>query len=139
MIAVADTGFVVALIHRGDQNHKAAAAVYQQVQTAYLPQTALTEVAYLLANRAGGNTVVEFLQRLSTSKLVTTALTSEDLLATAAILKQYASSRIDFVDATVMVVAERLGITTILTVDYRDFQLYRPRHCSFFTLLPSRT
>jgi predicted nucleic acid-binding protein len=54
MIAVADTGFVVALLHRRDKNHIAAAAVYQRVQTAYLPQSALAEVAYLLTNRAGG-------------------------------------------------------------------------------------
>lgn len=137
MIAVADTGFVVALLHRGDKNHKAAAAVYQRLQTAYLPQSALAEVAYLLTNRAGGDTVVEFLRRLPTSKLSPTALTNEDLSTTASILKQYASSRIDFVDATVMAVAERLNITTVLTVDYRDFRLYRPKHCAFFTLLPN--
>lgn len=136
MIAIADTGFVVALLHRGDKNHRAAAAVYQRLQRAYLPQTALTEVAYLLPSRVGGDAVAEFLRRLPTSKLFATALTDEDLSTTAAILKQYASSRIDFVDATVMAVAERFDVTTILTVDYRDFRLYRPKHCPYFTLLP---
>ena len=25
---------------------------------------------------------------------------------------------------------------TVLTIDYRDFRLYRPVHCAAFTLLP---
>jgi uncharacterized protein len=51
-------------------------------------------------------------------------------------LTKYADSRIDFVDASVMAVAERLSITTILTLDQRDFRLFRPPHCQSFELLP---
>jgi hypothetical protein len=35
-----------------------------------------------------------------------------------------------------MAVAERFGITTVLTLDQRDFRLYRPRHCQVFEILP---
>ena len=45
-------------------------------------------------------------------------------------------SRIDFVDACVMAVAERFGSTKILTLDQRDFRLFRPRHCNSFEILP---
>jgi len=51
-------------------------------------------------------------------------------------LEQYSDSRIDFVDAAVMALAERLSIETVFSVDRRDFGLYRPRHCAFFKLLP---
>jgi uncharacterized protein len=51
-------------------------------------------------------------------------------------LAKYADSRIDFVDASVMAVAERYGITKILTLDRRDFRLLRPQHCQAFELLP---
>ena len=64
------------------------------------------------------------------------ALTEEDLLRTAEILEVYQDSRIDFVDASVMAIAERLQIVKILTLDRRDFQLFRPRHCQFFEILP---
>jgi len=64
------------------------------------------------------------------------ALTEEDLLRTAEILEVYQDSRIDFVDASVMAIAERLEIVKILTLDRRDFQLFRPRHCQFFQILP---
>ena len=45
----------------------------------------------------------------------------------AEILDEYLDSRIDFVDASVMAVAERYGSTKILTLDQRDFRLYRPQ------------
>jgi predicted nucleic acid-binding protein len=41
------------------------------------------------------------------------------------------------VDATIMAMAERLKIKTILTIDRRDFSLFRPRHCDAFTLVPA--
>jgi predicted nucleic acid-binding protein len=36
-----------------------------------------------------------------------------------------------------MAMAERMKIKTILTIDRRDFSLYRPRHCEAFTLVPN--
>jgi len=64
------------------------------------------------------------------------ALMDGDMLRTAEILAQYQDSRIDFVDATVMAIAERENIKTVLTLDRRDFSLFRPKHCLSFTLLP---
>jgi uncharacterized protein len=42
------------------------------------------------------------------------------------------------VDATIMAMAERLGIQTILTLDHRHFSAYRPQNLDAFTLVPSR-
>jgi hypothetical protein len=44
--------------------------------------------------------------------------------------------KIDFVDALIVAMAERLNITRLLTFDRRDFQLLRPKHCVSFELLP---
>ena len=52
------------------------------------------------------------------------------------ILEKYADSRIDFVDASVAAVAERMRISHILTLDRRDFQILRPTHVDHFELLP---
>jgi len=40
------------------------------------------------------------------------------------------------VDASVVAVAERLGVTSIATLNARDFHVVRPRHAEAFTLLP---
>jgi predicted nucleic acid-binding protein len=62
--------------------------------------------------------------------------TEADYVRAADILEQYADSRIDFVDAIIMAIAERLSIQTVFTIDRRDFGIYRPRHCEFLELLP---
>jgi uncharacterized protein len=35
-----------------------------------------------------------------------------------------------------LALAERLNITRVLTLDRRDFQMIRPKHCSGFEILP---
>ncbi len=133
---IADTGFIVALLNQSDARHQDVAPIYKQQQTIWLTQTVLAEVAYLLGRDAGINTVVAFLNGLSKSRFRLMALTDSDLKRVAEILAQYADSRIDFVDASVMAVAERYGIIKILTLDQRDFRLFRPQHCQAFELLP---
>lgn len=136
MRAVADTGFVIALINRSDKYHQQVASAYKQPSEIILPQTTLAEIAYLLQSRAEQLAVVRFIEFLPSSKLKVLPLTDEDLQLAGRILRQYAGSRIDFVDATVMAVAERLQLETVCTVDRRDFQIYRPSFASYFTLLP---
>jgi predicted nucleic acid-binding protein len=40
------------------------------------------------------------------------------------------------VDALIVAMAERLNIIRLLTLDRRDFQIIRPKHCGSFELLP---
>lgn len=133
---VGDSGFVVALLNQRDSWHSEVAQVYAQQQQILLPQTVLTEVAYLIGRDAGVATVVAFLRGLPESRFHLVELTDSDVRRVAEILDVYADSRIDFVDATVMAVAERYGSTKILTLDRRDFRLFRPRHCDSFEILP---
>jgi uncharacterized protein len=133
---IADTGFIVALLNQTDARHQDVAPIYKQYQSIYFPQTVLAEVAYLLGRDAGISTVIAFLTGLPKSRFRVIALTEIDVNRIAEILTKYADSRIDFVDASVMAVAERLSITTISTLDRRDFRLFRPQHCQSFELLP---
>jgi predicted nucleic acid-binding protein len=43
---------------------------------------------------------------------------------------------IGFVDASIVVIAERLGIEAIATTDRRHFQSVRPNHTKAFRLVP---
>ena len=134
--AVADTGFVVALLNRSDPQHLLVAAIYTQFKTIVLPQTVLAEVAHLVGKDAGISTVVAFLQGLPSSRFQLTPLIEQDISRIACILDQYQDSRIDFVDARIMAIAERYNNSTILTLDQRDFRLFRPQHCHHFEILP---
>jgi len=96
----------------------------------------LVEVAYLIGRDVGIVTVAKFLNGLAASRFELLAASALDIERAAQILAQYADSKVDFVDAMVMAIAERLNITTILTIDQRDFGLFRPAHCQRFTLSP---
>lgn len=133
---LADSGFIVALVNRSDQRHADVVPVYQQYAQILLPQMVLVEVAYLVGRDAGISTVVRFLKGLPASRFEVIEASAQDLERTAQILEQYADSKVDFVDAIVMAIAERLSVTTILTLDQRDFRLFRPSHCESFTLRP---
>jgi uncharacterized protein len=133
---IADTGFIVALTNSNDSRHAEVRPAYTKQQHILLPQTVLVEVAYLLGRDAGIAVVVAFLRGLPASRFIVIELTDQDIARTAAILEQYADSSVDFVDANVMAIAERLNITTVLTIDQRDFRLFRPKHCESFRLLP---
>ena len=63
-------------------------------------------------------------------------MTAKDLERVNQILEQYADSQLDFVDAVIVAIAERLRITRVLTLDRRDFSIMRPRHCDYFEILP---
>jgi uncharacterized protein len=135
-IVIADTGFIVALTNRSDPKHSVAIAIYSNYKKILLPQTVLAEVAYLVGREAGISTVVKFLRGLSASRFSLVELSEDDILRTAEILEKHTDSRIDFVDATVMALAERLNLVTILTLDRRDFSIFRPRHCNTFNIIP---
>ena len=135
-LVVSDTGFIVALLNQMDQKHHEVSVVYLQHEKILLPQTVLVEVAYLVKREAGIETVICFLENLPASRFSVIALTEEDLDRTAKILDDYSDSNLDFVDATVMAIAERYKIVQVLTLDQRDFRLFRPRHCESFEILP---
>jgi uncharacterized protein len=136
MIAIADTGFVLAVAVATDKKHADCLAVYRNCSTIYLPQSTLAEVAYMITRVGGNETTAYFLHGLSRTKYQVVPLEAVDIIRTAQLLLQYADARIDFVDVTIAAVAERLNITNILTVDQRDFHLLRPTHCQYFELFP---
>jgi predicted nucleic acid-binding protein len=79
---------------------------------------------------------VRFLNSLTNTRFSLIAIELSDILRTTKILEKYLDARIDFVDATVIAIAERLEISYVLTLDRRDFMAVRPQHISFFELLP---
>ena len=61
---------------------------------------------------------------------------TEDLVRVHQFLEQYADNQLDFTDAAIVAIAERLNITRVYTLDRRDFSAIRPRHCDYFELFP---
>jgi len=51
---------------------------------------------------------------------------------------QYGDMDLGTVDAAVIAIAERLNVTTLATINPRDFRVVRPAHCDAFELDPTR-
>ena len=65
-------------------------------------------------------------------------ITNADLPALETLMARYADRPMDFADATLVHVAEREGIQTVLTIDHSDFETYRIRRSAKFRILPAR-
>ena len=132
-----DTSFLYALNDAQDQNHLRTVNFLQALTAElFLPTPVLPELCYLLHSRLGHLAMRNFLVGLAKSDITLVALTTIDLDRAIEILAVYADAELDFADAALIAMAERLGLEYILTFDRRDFSLIRPRHCHAFNLFP---
>ena len=100
------------------------------------PVPVIAEASWLLLDRLGPSSHVEFLRMLATGRLQALDLTDQDWRRCAELVEHYADLHLDLMDASLIAIAERLGATTIATLSHRDFQVVRPRHTDWFELLP---
>jgi hypothetical protein len=96
----------------------------------------ITEVAYLLESRAGAAAQVSFLGDLASGSLIPEPVGAADWLRIAELVWQYADVSLGTVDASVVAAAERLGVTSVATLDRRHFDAVRPAHAEAFELFP---
>ncbi len=137
MSVLLDSGFLFASLNASEAEHQATIRVLENIHDPIvLPVPAITEVAYLLARDISNEAAADFVASLAATELTLETPVQEDYLRSAEILRQYSDAKLDFVDALIVVIAERLNITRLLTLDRRDFQLIRPRHCVSFELPP---
>ena len=122
MITICDTGPLVAYLNRNDPYHAWAVALMKQVLPPMLTcEPVLTEAAYfLLEDGLGIDTLFQLVQRnvvrldfdLSSHwPRVRTLMTRWD--------------RMDLADAAVVVMSELHARSQVLTVDRKDFSIYR--------------
>ncbi len=137
MTAILDTSFLLAMTNSKDRNHSRVLNVARTINTPLiLPIPILPEVCYLIASRLGHRAMRLFLKKLIANDAILEPITLNDLQRVTEILDKYADSQLDFVDATIIAIAERRNITRVLTLDRRDFTIIRPKHCSYFEVLP---
>lgn len=137
MPVVCDTSALIALADGRDGAHIATvAALGVERAGIHVPHTVLAETAYVVTKHAGLSAWTAMLRTILDSDWRLEAPTNDDLRRCISIQEAYADSRVDFVDATVIAIAERLGAERIYTLDRRDFSLVKPRHIDAFELLP---
>lgn len=79
---------------------------------------------------------VAFLRLLADGVVRPLAPTAHDHSRMAELVAQYYDLPLGAADASTVALAERHDVSTIATVDRRDFEVVRPRHIPAFRLLP---
>jgi predicted nucleic acid-binding protein len=98
----------------------------------------IAETSWLILDRLGAGSRAEFLRTVSGGKLTAVELTATDRQRCVELVEGYADLRLDLMDASLIAIAERLGLTTIATLNHRDFTVVRPRHTEALELIPER-
>jgi hypothetical protein len=135
MLAVVDTGPLYAVVDEDDADHARCRAVLETVgRRLIVPTMVVAEVTYLIATRLGAEVEAKFLKSLS--HIHVEAPTPDDWPRMADLVEQYGDFPLGGTDASVVALAERLDVETIVTLDDRHFRAVRPRHRKTFRLLP---
>lgn len=77
-----------------------------------------------------------FVSSVAAGDLGVEELGTDDYRRCAELIEQYADLGLGLVDASVVALAERLNISTVATLNERDFRVVRPNHCGAFELVP---
>ena len=135
---VVDTGVVLAAADADDSWHGPASAVVEErpADQLVLPAPVAVEAAWLIGSRLGPATEAAFVASVGAGDFSLVELTATDWARCAVLIGRYADLDLGLVDASVVAVAERLGITTLASIDRRDLLVVRPAHCDAFELIP---
>jgi predicted nucleic acid-binding protein len=137
MTAILDTSFLFALTDQSDRNHQRVLTVAQDItETLVLPVVVLPEICYLVASRLRHQAMRRFVASMRPDAVQVESVAAEDLVRIQQILENYADNQLDFTDAAIVAMAERLVIARVYTLDRRDFSIIRPKHCDYFEILP---
>lgn len=136
-IVVVDTGPLVAVADLDDAHHQTCTDWFDHsTDTVVVPAPVIVEVCWLLASRVSPAAEAAFLAALAQGDPRIEELTAADYQRASHLVDRYADLDLGFVDASVIAVAERLGIDTVATINHRDFRVVRPTHIDAFTLVP---
>jgi predicted nucleic acid-binding protein len=135
-IALIDSGAIIALIDDSDRWHEDCRVAFSSLRLPLATSVAaLVEVFHRFTRRPHRHAQVWRMVRSESIRVV--AIDDKDWADIERLMLKYADRPMDFADATLVRLAEREGLTTILTVD-RDFEVYRIGGRKALRVLPKR-
>ena len=115
-----------AVLAVNDRYHEVAVASLKRLDDRLVTTwPVLTETCHLLLTRLGPNSQVRFMQSFVAGAFGVFSLEGADARQLSELMQKYANLPMDLADASLVLLAERLGHGRILSTDQRDFQSYR--------------
>jgi predicted nucleic acid-binding protein len=135
LIAIVDTGPLYAALDARDRDHRRSLAILERSDLdLVIPALVVAEVCYFAGKNLGSDIEAAFLRGLQA--LTVEAPTLEDWPLIANLVERYSDFPLGATDASVAVLAERLGTDLIVSLDRRHFAALRTSAGRPFTLLP---
>jgi len=130
-----DTGPFVALLDRSERNHKRCAAFFRDFRGRLITTEAvLTEAVYLLGPSSPRQKPALDFILAGGAELV--PVMPAFLKRCTHLMSKYSDVPMDYADATLVAVGEKLGIRDVLTLDRRGFSVYRYASRGYFRIFP---
>ena len=130
-----DTGPLVAVLDAADQWHERCAAAWDELADRCLTTEAVvTEATHLVAR--GGAPAALPLEFLLSVGIPIIALEAPGHQHAVRLMHRYANVPMDYADATLVVVADALKLSAVLTTDRRGFRAYRRASGAAFVVHP---
>jgi uncharacterized protein len=134
---LADTGALLAYLNRRDRWHSSCVEALERLSLPLATSAAvLAELFHLLGDHPEARrTAWEFLR---SGVLTVLPVGDDDLPRLDELMERYSDRPMDFADATLVLLAEREGLSDVFTVDHDDFETYRIGGRKRFRILPDR-
>lgn len=132
---IADTSGIIAFLDKDDQYHSLAVNIVKNYQI-FIPVTVLPEVDYLATKYLGERVARAFLKDLADGCFTYLSINLDDINQATSIMARYKDLPLGFVDASLIVLAERHQIKRILTLDRRHFNLLQSDRIDYLEILP---
>ena len=130
-----DAGPLVALLSRNDDHHDEVVRALQGIRDPLVSVwPAIVEAMYLLS--PSWQAQKGLWDMLGTGVVRLLSLDEADIPGMKSLMEKYRDLPMDLADAALVHVAEREDIRRVLTLDKRDFSVYRLSRKGSFTLLP---
>ncbi len=133
--SILDTGPIVALFDKSDHFHKKLYDFFSKGNYIfYSTWSVITKVSFLLEFNV--NSQLDFLKWVESGAIQMVELNILDISSISDYMSKYRDVPMDFADATLMCIAEKLDLKEIITLD-KDFYIYRKNNGKYLNNLIS--
>lgn len=136
MILLDTSGLLSALDESQRFHRECVAALGRAAPPLLLSPFVLAELDYLLGRHAGATAQNALLHEVARGAYRLEAFAAADVDRAAAVMRRYADLAIGLTDASLVVLAERHSVASVLTLDERHFRTLRFGRGRRFTVLP---
>lgn len=133
---VVDTSVLLAAADNADPDHDPCTRAIKSASPLVTTPLVVAETAYLIGRQLGAAAEAAFFRAVAAGEIQVEPITPADARRIADLIETYADLGLGGTDASLVVVAERLNVTRMATLDRRHFGTVRPSHTQAFELVP---